>query len=44
MRRNMENDSSNANFLDEGNGIDLSDESQQIPIPENTDIKTPTGG
>ena len=40
----MENDSSDANFLDKGNGIDLSGERQQPAMPENSPIKTPKGG
>jgi hypothetical protein len=40
----MENDSSDAKFIDEGNGIDLTDESQPPLKPENTPIKTPNGG
>ena len=40
----MEIESHDENYFDEGNGIDLSDESQQPPMPENTPIKTSMGG
>src|SRR4051812_10806688 len=40
----MENDSSDSNYIDEGDGKSLTDERQQPPMPENTPIKTSKGG